>query len=191
MKTISAGELTVLLNEETLSVTVRCKQAKWSTLDGFIPVLQCKEGTFPFTSAASVSHELFKTGVGTGIRSTFSGFCGTPYTFETQKERSWCDLGTALEYNECRQTAKNCLKFLFWRHSIMYFDAIAKIVSERTGCDVSAVKPESKFSELGIDSLDTVELLMNLEDEIGIEIELDQKVETIDDLDKFIQSKQG
>ena len=29
---------------------------------------------------------------------------------------------------------------------------------------------------------------MNLEDEIGIEIELDQKVETIDDLDKFIQS---
>ena len=69
--------------------------------------------------------------------------------------------------------------------------AIAKIVSERTGCDVSAVKPESKFSELGIDSLDTVELLMNLEDEIGIEIELDQKVETIDDLDKFIQSKQG
>lgn len=54
----------------------------------------------------------------------------------------------------------------------MYFDAIAKIVSERTGCDVSAVKPESKFSELGIDSLDTVELLMNLEDEIGIEIEV-------------------
>ena len=54
----------------------------------------------------------------------------------------------------------------------MYFDAIAKIVSERTGCDISTIKPESKFSELGIDSLDTVELLMNLEDEIGIEIEL-------------------
>ncbi|MCI8854012.1 MAG: acyl carrier protein [Lachnospiraceae bacterium] len=74
---------------------------------------------------------------------------------------------------------------------MMYFDMIAKIVSERTGCDVSAVKPESTFSELGIDSLDTVELLMNLEDEIGMEIELNQKVETIDDLDQFIQSKQG
>ena len=73
----------------------------------------------------------------------------------------------------------------------MYFDAIAKIVADRTGCDVADIKPESKVSELGIDSLDTVELLMNLEDEIGIEIELDQKVETIDDLDKFIQSKQG
>ena len=33
--------------------------------------------------------------------------------------------------------------------------------------------------------------LMSLEDELGIEIELDEKVETVDDLDKFIQSKQG
>ena len=73
---------------------------------------------------------------------------------------------------------------------VMYFDAIAKIIAERTGCDVSAVKPESTFTELGIDSLDTVELLMNLEDELGIEIELEQLVATVDDLDKFIQSKQ-
>ena len=73
----------------------------------------------------------------------------------------------------------------------MYFETIAKIVAERTGCDVETIKPDSTFSELGIDSLDTVELLMSLEDEIGIEIELDQKVETIDDLDKFFQSKQG
>ncbi|MDE6713250.1 MAG: acyl carrier protein [Lachnospiraceae bacterium] len=71
----------------------------------------------------------------------------------------------------------------------MYFDKIAKIIAERTGCDVATVTPESKFVDLGIDSLDTVELLMSLEDEIGMEIELDQKVETVDDLDKFIQSK--
>lgn len=73
----------------------------------------------------------------------------------------------------------------------MYFDEIAKIVAERTGCAVETIKPESRFVDLGIDSLDTVELLMELEDEIGIEIELDEKVETIDELDKFIQSKQG
>ena len=73
----------------------------------------------------------------------------------------------------------------------MYFNNIAKIVAERTGCDISTIKPESKFTDLGIDSLDTVELLMNLEDELDMEIELDQKVETIDDLDKFIQSKRS
>lgn len=72
----------------------------------------------------------------------------------------------------------------------MYFDMIAKIIVERTGCDLSAVKPESTFAELGIDSLDTVELLMSLEDEIGMEIELDQKIETIQELDVFIQNKQ-
>lgn len=74
---------------------------------------------------------------------------------------------------------------------IMYFEAIARVIADRTGCEVSAVKPESTFTELGIDSLDTVELLMNLEDELGIEIELDQPVATVGDLDKFIQSKQG
>lgn len=71
----------------------------------------------------------------------------------------------------------------------MYFDSIAKIIAERTGCDISAVKPESTFTELGIDSLDTVELLMNLEDELGMELELD--VATVGELDAFIQSKQG
>ena len=74
----------------------------------------------------------------------------------------------------------------------MYFNALAKVISDRTGCDISAVKPESTFTELGIDSLDTVELLMNLEDELGMEIEMgDQTVKTVDDLDKLIQSKQG
>lgn len=70
----------------------------------------------------------------------------------------------------------------------MYFEAIAKTVAERTGRDVSTIKPENTFAELGIDSLDTVELLMNLEDEVGFEIELNQKVETLADLDKYIQS---
>ncbi len=71
----------------------------------------------------------------------------------------------------------------------MYLNVIAKVVSERIGCEMSDVKPESKFTELGIDSLDTVELIMDLEDEIGMEIELDQKVVTMDDLNQFIMRK--
>ncbi|MBQ4347871.1 MAG: acyl carrier protein, partial [Firmicutes bacterium] len=65
-----------------------------------------------------------------------------------------------------------------------------KIISERTDCDVSDVKPESTFAELGIDSLDTVELIMNLEDALDMEIDLDRKVETVQDLVSFIESKQ-
>ena len=72
----------------------------------------------------------------------------------------------------------------------MLFDTIAQVIAERTDRDISEIKPESTFTELGIDSLDTVELVMNLEDEIGIEIELTQKVETIAELVDFIESKQ-
>ena len=67
----------------------------------------------------------------------------------------------------------------------MVFEAIAELVAERVEKDVSEITPESSFKELGIDSLDTVELLMNLEDK------LDMKVETVGDLVAFIESKRA
>ena len=73
----------------------------------------------------------------------------------------------------------------------MVFEAIADLVAERVETDVSEITMDSKFQDLGIDSLDTVELLMNLEDKLGIEVELDQKVETVGDLVAFIESKQA
>lgn len=71
----------------------------------------------------------------------------------------------------------------------MVFETIVKVIAERTGCNAEDIRRESTFTELGIDSLDTVELLMNLEDELNIEIELDQKVETVGELTEFIESK--
>ena len=107
-------------------------------------------------------------------------------------ERFWNAFGAGTEPGERKiRGVSGKVRRFDLEVTIMYFEAIAKIIAERTGCDVSAVKPESTFTELGIDSLDTVELLMNLEDELGIEIELEQPVATVDDLDKFIQSKQG
>ncbi len=69
----------------------------------------------------------------------------------------------------------------------MIFEAIAELIAERNDCDVSEITMDSSFKDLGIDSLDTVEMLMNLEDKIGKEIELDQKVETVGDLVRYIQ----
>ena len=73
----------------------------------------------------------------------------------------------------------------------MVFETIAKLIAERNDCDVSEIQRETTFQDLGIDSLDTVEMLMDLEDQLGMEIELDQKVETDGDLVDFIESKQG
>ena len=71
------------------------------------------------------------------------------------------------------------------------FKAIAETVAERTDCSAADVKMESSFHDLGIDSLDTVELLMELEDKLGISIELDKKIETVGDLVSFIQNKEN
>lgn len=73
----------------------------------------------------------------------------------------------------------------------MVFEIIANLIAERNDCDASEIKRETTFQDLGIDSLDTVEMLMDLEDQLGMEIELDQKVETVGDLVDFIESKQG
>ena len=69
----------------------------------------------------------------------------------------------------------------------MVFEAVAKVIAERIDCAASDIKAESTFKELSIDSLDTVELLMNLEDELNCEIELSDKVETVGELVKFIE----
>lgn len=71
----------------------------------------------------------------------------------------------------------------------MLFDTIARLIAERTDCDVSAITPESRFEDMGIDSLDTMEVLMQLEGEIGREIELEQKVETVADLIAVIEKQ--
>ena len=51
------------------------------------------------------------------------------------------------------------------------FEKVRSIVVEQLSVDAGEVKPESNFqNDLGADSLDTVELVMALEDEFGIEI---------------------
>ena len=48
-------------------------------------------------------------------------------------------------------------------------DRVKKVVAEQLGCDVESIKLDSSFvDDLGADSLDTVELVMALEEEFDI-----------------------
>jgi len=69
------------------------------------------------------------------------------------------------------------------------FDAIAELIAARNDCDVSEITEASRFEDLGIDSLDTVEMMMDLEDKLqaGVEIELTEKVETVGELVAFVE----
>ena len=73
-------------------------------------------------------------------------------------------------------------------------DRIKKIIVEQLGVNEDQVKPEAKFIEdLGADSLDTVELVMALEEEFGTEIpdEEAEKLQSVGDVIKFIEDTQS
>ncbi|MCH9704648.1 MAG: acyl carrier protein [Proteobacteria bacterium] len=73
-------------------------------------------------------------------------------------------------------------------------DRVAKIVSEQLGVEESKITVDSKFMEdLGADSLDTVELVMALEDEFDCEIpdEEAEKLKSVGEALEYIESKQA
>jgi acyl carrier protein len=66
------------------------------------------------------------------------------------------------------------------------FDRVKKIVIEQLEVDEDKVTPEANFAnDLGADSLDTVELVMALEEEFDIEIP-DEVAEQIDTVGKAV-----
>lgn len=68
---------------------------------------------------------------------------------------------------------------------------VVQVVVEQLGVEAENVKPESRFIEdLGADSLDTVELLMALEEKFDIEIEEEaaEKLMKVDDIVKFVEA---
>ena len=71
------------------------------------------------------------------------------------------------------------------------FDRVKQIVIDRLGVDEAEITPEASFKDdLGADSLDVVELVMELEDEFDMEIsdEDAEKITSVGEVVKYIQS---
>ena len=69
---------------------------------------------------------------------------------------------------------------------------VKKIISEQLGVPESDVKPEASFvNDLGADSLDTVELVMALEEEFGVEIpdEDAEKIATVQNAIDYVKAR--
>lgn len=72
------------------------------------------------------------------------------------------------------------------------FDDVKAIVVEQLGVSADEVKMESKFvDDLNADSLDVVELIMALEEKLGVEIpdEDAEKMTSVGDVVAYIDSK--
>lgn len=69
-------------------------------------------------------------------------------------------------------------------------EKVAQIVADKLGVDVEDVKPEASFTnDLGADSLDTVELIMEFEKQLGVSIPDDkaEKIATVGDAIAYIE----
>ena len=70
-------------------------------------------------------------------------------------------------------------------------ERVKNIIVEQLGVEADQVKPEAQFvNDLGADSLDTVELIMALEEEFDIEIPDDkaEKIKTVGEAVSYIET---
>ena len=70
------------------------------------------------------------------------------------------------------------------------YEKLVSYASKQLELDPAEITPDSTFESLGIDSLDIVEMIMDLENELGVELDLeDQKIATFRELADFIESR--
>ena len=78
------------------------------------------------------------------------------------------------------------------RRKRMYFEKIRDIIANQLGIDPGTIKPESKLvDDLKTDSLDIVELIMDLEQEFDVEIPDEElpKIQTVADIIGYLEKK--
>ncbi len=70
----------------------------------------------------------------------------------------------------------------------MVFEKVAKILADYRDIDIAEITMETSFEEIELDSLDMVDLVMLIEEEFGIEIEIQGNIKKVSDLVTLIES---
>ena len=68
---------------------------------------------------------------------------------------------------------------------------IIRIIAEYLDKDESELNGSSTFTEIGLDSLDIMELVMQMQEELDCKIELTQDITSIDSLTEFIEKERA
>lgn len=69
----------------------------------------------------------------------------------------------------------------------MTFDKIAAIISEQLGIETEKIHLDSTFDDIKADSLDVVEIIMEIEDTFDISIDDDASLTTVADLVNYVE----
>jgi len=76
----------------------------------------------------------------------------------------------------------------------MIYERLVKLLSEQFGLDEDDINEDTGFEDLGADSVDLVELSMNLEEEFGIDEMGEEEIasiHTVGDLVNYLRGKLG
>ena len=69
----------------------------------------------------------------------------------------------------------------------MVYEKICEIIADKMDIDVNEISIDSSFESLKIDSLDMVEIVMDIEEEFDVSIEEAENLKTVADLVNFIE----
>ena len=69
------------------------------------------------------------------------------------------------------------------------FEKIRSYLASELDISEDEIARDTTFESLGVDSLDTVEMVMDLEQELGVELEIEEKIATVGELVDFVESK--
>ena len=70
------------------------------------------------------------------------------------------------------------------------YEKLVSYAAQQLELNPDDITPDSTFESLGVDSLDIVEMIMDLESELGVELDMeDQKISTFKELADFVDSK--
>ncbi len=69
------------------------------------------------------------------------------------------------------------------------FEKVQEVLVTELSLDQEEITMEKSFTDLGIDSLDLVELVMQLEEEFDITIEESESLQTVGDVVNYIQAQ--
>ena len=71
----------------------------------------------------------------------------------------------------------------------MVMEKLVTLLADNLNIEPAEIKPTATFESLGIDSLDTFELVMSLEEELNIELEVSEQMKTVGEFAAYVEEK--
>lgn len=68
-------------------------------------------------------------------------------------------------------------------------EKLVEIIAKYLDVEESTIKTDVHFTDLGLDSLDVAELVMQIEDELGVSVELSEEIDTLDKLADYVSEQ--